>query len=1433
MSSVLKRNSSLFRFLIVLIILVTSANSALGQVVISQIYGGGGNVGATYQNDFIEIYNRGTNDQNLNNWSIQYTSKNGSSWTTIALTNTTLSPGQYYLVKLYSNGVNGNILPTEDISNTSLNIAATDGKIALCNTTVPLTTAGFTGSTPTGNSIIDFVGYGTADSYEGTGKAPSPSNTTSITRNSGGCTDTNVNSADFVTGSPTPRNTSNHQIICSSPSTQTSNITFSSVSKSSMIVNWTPGNGSGRVVFMKEGSGAITNPVNGTVYSANANWDLKGTQLGASGYYCIYNGTGSTVSLTNLIAGATYSFQVFDYYGTGNYCNYNVATATYNPNYQTTANFSATNPITFSATTSSSTQINLSATANTNSDEIIVISNLTESFTTPTDGFAAGSIGDSFAGGTIVYKGAASSIANHTNLNANTSYYYKVFSCDGANNYSSGLTANATTAKIEPTNQPTSIRVSTIVTAISIPLTWTAAAAGAQSPDGYLAKLSTGSITDPIDGIDPGAGSATISNGSATFKATTGVTFTNTTAGTMYNIKVYSYTNSGGLIDFNTNSAATFNIATPPNSISSGSITATGATTADINWTSVNGYNNSTQSTLVFVKASNPITTGSPTNAPSAYNANNVFGNGTAYQNDAAATCVYNGDGTNVSVTGLSSNTTYYILIYTVVDETNSTLKNSYSSAFTTNGTTNTLSAPTTQEATSITANGFTANWNQTAGATSYRLDVSTAPAFSVAEPSTLSEGFDGGTTPPANWTFTSIGNTYTTSGNYAAASPSLQLDDTNDKITTSTLSGTATQLSFWIKGQGTDASSALLIEGYNGNSWVTIDNITNSIPTTGSTYTFNSGSTPALPSDIIQFRFTYTKSAGNISFDDVAINYNVMIPSFVPGYDNLNVGNTTNQPVSGLSPNTTYYYRVRAVSSNSTSPYSSTTIANTSNTIVVNSTTNASSLPLCPTCDITVSNGALLTIDESKTYNTITVNPGGKLTNAAGSTLSATTLNLKSNASGTATYLDNGITQINSSNVEQYLTAGRNWYISSPVSTSNTNALSTATSIVHWDETIGNWAAPGEFLQPMRGYISVSTNDSKSITFSGTLNNGEKTIALTRTSGKNKEGFNLVGNPYPSYLNWTSSIATAANALTTIWYRTQANGVYAFHTYNASGGIGIPAEVTGEIPPMQGFWVRVNAGGGTLTTNNSMRSHGSGSAPLKVRSVNNTKNALLRLEVSNGSNNDETVVYFNANASDNPDNYDSPKMANANAAVPEIFTVSGNENVAINGLNTLMTDKELALGFSTGETNQFTIKASQISNFDEATQIILKDKLANTEHDLTDNTPYIFSSGPTSTTNRFSLVFRTAGITTGTNSADSKQNISICKNTSNGLTIFVTGNINPGSSVQIYNALGRLTSHKLLTENKTIIQLPKQPGVYLVSIKNGNKSTNQRLVIE
>jgi len=171
-------------------------------IVISQIYGGGGNTGATYKNDYVELFNPTANAINITGWSIQYASATGTSWNPGVLSGT-IQPYRYYLIQMASGSV-GASLPIADSTN-SINCSATAGKFALVSNQTALT-----GTNPVSSAgIVDFVGYGsTASGYEGSAPAVggSSANTNSIFRKNGGLVDSNNNTNDFTTSSPNPRN---------------------------------------------------------------------------------------------------------------------------------------------------------------------------------------------------------------------------------------------------------------------------------------------------------------------------------------------------------------------------------------------------------------------------------------------------------------------------------------------------------------------------------------------------------------------------------------------------------------------------------------------------------------------------------------------------------------------------------------------------------------------------------------------------------------------------------------------------------------------------------------------------------------------------------------------------------------------------------------------------------------------------------------------------------------------------------------------------------------------------------------------------------------------------------------------------------------------------------------------------------------------------
>jgi len=195
----------LFTLALALVLLAApAARSASSGPVVSQLFAAGGNAGAPYANDFVELFNRGSTTIDLSTWSVQYASAAATTWQATALSGS-VRPGGRYLIQLASGGAVGAALPTPDATGTS-NLAVTGGKVALVRGTAPLTCGATAGSCSSDPLVVDLVGYGGATDYEGAGPAPAISNTTAALRAGDGCTDTDANSSDFSALAPTPRN---------------------------------------------------------------------------------------------------------------------------------------------------------------------------------------------------------------------------------------------------------------------------------------------------------------------------------------------------------------------------------------------------------------------------------------------------------------------------------------------------------------------------------------------------------------------------------------------------------------------------------------------------------------------------------------------------------------------------------------------------------------------------------------------------------------------------------------------------------------------------------------------------------------------------------------------------------------------------------------------------------------------------------------------------------------------------------------------------------------------------------------------------------------------------------------------------------------------------------------------------------------------------
>jgi uncharacterized protein len=191
------------------------ASASSSGIVVSQVYAAGGNSGALYQSDYVELLNTGSTTIDLTGWSVQYASASSTSWSATPLAGT-VQAGHYFLVALGSSGSAGSLLPSADDTGAT-NLAVTGGKVAIVHDTAALTCGTSAGSCSAVATVADLVGYGTATDYEGSA-APAGSATLADLRGANGCTDTDVNGTDFTTGAPNPRSTAAAAASCSGAS---------------------------------------------------------------------------------------------------------------------------------------------------------------------------------------------------------------------------------------------------------------------------------------------------------------------------------------------------------------------------------------------------------------------------------------------------------------------------------------------------------------------------------------------------------------------------------------------------------------------------------------------------------------------------------------------------------------------------------------------------------------------------------------------------------------------------------------------------------------------------------------------------------------------------------------------------------------------------------------------------------------------------------------------------------------------------------------------------------------------------------------------------------------------------------------------------------------------------------------------------------------
>jgi hypothetical protein len=407
---------------------------------------------------------------------------------------------------------------------------------------------------------------------------------------------------------------------------------------------------------------------------------------------------------------------------------------------------------------------------------------------------------------------------------------------------------------------------------------------------------------------------------------------------------------------------------------------------------------------------------------------------------------------------------------------------------------------------------------------------------------------------------------------------------------------------------------------------------------------------------------------------------------------------------------------------------------------------------------------------------------------------------------------------------VKRFLKADRYWYVTQPVTSATANVF-LHTWLFTYNETASSWDAFIEDettpLNMMKGYAVWTSSENPwhfgwdpmgdtTTSFDGILNTGA--IGTSLTKGGN--GWNFVGNPYASAVNWEATGWTKTG-LATNSYSVWDGATYGTYTAGSGGSNG----TTKYIPAGQGFFVQTNAVG-SLGVTNMVREHNG----LAFWKSDETMLKRLSLTISNGSINDETVIYFNEAATPELDyTFDARKLMAP--AAPQAFTMLGTDKMAINTFNSLTQTPKVIMGVNIPEAGEYTITASNFESFDASTPIYLEDQLTGQKVNLREMNTFTFTAEE-GTSERFAVHFAEYqsigdGLTSeviGIYAIDQ--------------VVYVDYSAVKGE-IAIYNILGQEISRTGAVNGLNMISVPQGNTVYIVKVISDNTTVTKKVFVK
>jgi hypothetical protein len=498
------------------------------------------------------------------------------------------------------------------------------------------------------------------------------------------------------------------------------------------------------------------------------------------------------------------------------------------------------------------------------------------------------------------------------------------------------------------------------------------------------------------------------------------------------------------------------------------------------------------------------------------------------------------------------------------------------------------------------------------------------------------------------------------------------------------------------------------------------------------------------------------------------------------------------------------------------------------------------------PVYDLIVS--ASHTVTANAAYDNVIIEPSGSLTVQTGITLTVNEdFTIESDENGTGSFIQQGNSILNvagTTTVQKYMpyyvpgtsTQTLGWYFTPPVANASNTLFASSLGLYHFwvhqqANPNGSWSTSITNLMAGKGYVTrYNQNQTVEFSFSGSndnINNGfVKCDTLWRSGFESGNfGWNLVGNPYPSGIDWESPDIIKDNLFDAIYTR-KANGAIATYI----NGVGTNGG-SRYIAPMQAFWVKVYGDQGTpvdtgyLSFNNNTRVHLANNNLLKLSQNPNE----LRLSINRESYADESVIRFVGGATNNFDrNFDAEKLYTDNTDIPQLYSFNGDMELAINSLPELTENKTVALGFNTTHAGEHSLTTSNLSNFDSHINVYLEDTYTTAVYNLRQQSNIIFGTAEGTFNDRFVVHFML-------NSSDANMLLTEgmdCVIYAYNNKLYIQ-NPYEQANLRMYNTLGQELLQREILHGLSVLNLDLPVGTYLVNVISGSAVKTEKVLIK